>query len=210
MVTADSPKEVQSSRKVSGSSNDVAVGVTGHRALANLAGLATGVDTALSEIFKSFPTKKLTVISSLAEGADRLVARIAVEQFGARLLVVLPLAQADYEQDFVSPDSKHEFRDLFDRASEVVQLSCDEARELAYEAAGREMLTRSDALIAVWDGELARGRGGTGAVVEDARRHGLPIAWVHAGNSDERTTQPTSAGAEQGLVTFENFPENSP
>ena len=41
------------------------------------------------------------------------------------------------------------------------------------------MADRCDALIAVWDGEKSRGRGGTAEIVGYAQEKGVPIAWVH-------------------------------
>jgi hypothetical protein len=41
--------------------------------------------------------------------------------------------------------------------------------EDAYEAAGRWIATESEVLIAVWDGQPARGRGGTADTVSYAR-----------------------------------------
>jgi hypothetical protein len=38
---------------------------------------------------------------------------------------------------------------------------------------------RCDAIIAVWDGEKSRGRGGTAEIVGYAQEQGVPIAWVH-------------------------------
>ena len=60
-------------------------------------------------------------------------------------------------------------------------------------------------LIAVWDGQDGQGQGGTATVVAKARELGLPIAWVHAGNRKPGTLEPTSLGAEQGSVSYENF-----
>jgi hypothetical protein len=41
------------------------------------------------------------------------------------------------------------------------------------------VVDRCDALIAVWDGEKSRGRGGTAEIVGYAQEQGVPIAWVH-------------------------------
>ena len=49
---------------------------------------------------------------------------------------------------------------------------------VAYEAVGRAVLNQSDLLLAVWDGEPEQGRGGTGAVVEEALQRGIPVVWV--------------------------------
>jgi hypothetical protein len=119
---------------------------------------------------------------------------------------VLPLERRDYEQDFRTEESRREFTHLLDRAAKIITVPPTESREAAYEAAGRYVVGRADVLIAVWDGEAGQGRGGTGGVVADARRHGLPLAWVHAGNRHPGTLEPTTLGATQGTVTYERLP----
>jgi len=128
----------------------------------------------------------LRVVSSLAEGADRLVAREArallPEGVDVELVCPLPFAREEYARDF-SPDGRREFEALL-AGSFVFEL--DGSREggkadEAYEAAGRAMLDTSDILIAVWDGQGARGRGGTGQIVAEAARRGRPVVWVHVG-----------------------------
>ncbi len=188
------------------SSRQLAVGVTGHRFLAELDRIIAGIDEALTHIEHAFPARTLKVVSSLAEGADRLVAQRALAMPGTVLEVVLPLAPDDYERDFITQDSREEFRRLLKQAAHVVSMPPASSRAMAYEAAGRYILDRSEALIAVWDGKEAQGQGGTGAVVAEARRRRLPIAWVHAGNRVEGTDIATSLGNDQGTVTLEGFP----
>jgi len=72
------------------------------------------------------------------------------------------------------------------------------------------VLDRCDLLLAIWDGLAAQRQGGTGAIVAEARRRGLPLAWVHAGNRKPGTTEPTTLGDQQGTVTYERFPTSSP
>lgn len=181
-----------------------AVGVTGHRFLMELDKIHAGVQEALDWIERQFPGEPLTALSALAEGADRIVTYHALARPGGRLVVALPLPQADYLTDFRSAESKAEFLDLLGRADEVITLPPAPVRVAAYEAAGLYILDHCDVLLAVWDGKAAQGQAGTGAMVAQARRRGLPIAWVHAGNRKPGTDEPTSLGAEQGVVTVED------
>ena len=181
----------------------VAIGVTGHRTLAEFDRITAGVAEALRHIEQTFPGQPLTVISSLAEGADRLVVHQALTHPKARLVVPLPLPQSDYLADFASAESKAEFLRLLGKADEVIELPPVPTRDEAYEAAGNYVLEHCDVLIAIWDGQDAQGQGGTGAIVARARQRGLSIAWVHAGNRNPGTQEPTSLGDEQGKVTFE-------
>ena len=87
----------------------------------------------------------------------------------------------EYAEDFKTEESKEEFRCLLARArsGDVWQAPAGLERDEAYERAGHYVVDRCDALIAVWDGEKSRGRGGTGDIVGYAQEHGVPIAWVH-------------------------------
>lgn len=51
------------------------VAVTGHRVLNDADRVAAGVDGALDEIARAYPGRSIQLVSSLAEGADRLVSR---------------------------------------------------------------------------------------------------------------------------------------
>jgi len=183
----------------------IRIGVTGHRILAEIERIQGGVEEALCRIDRLFGGKPMTCISSLAEGADRIVARQVLMRSGARLIVALPLPESEYIDDFVSIESRAEFSNLFHRADEVAQIPSTATREQAYEAAGKYVVANSDVLIAIWDGGSARGRSGTGEMVALARERGIPLAWVHAGNRDPETRRPRTLGESQGLVSFENF-----
>jgi len=94
--------------------------VTGHRDVPDEEAVAVRVREALARIRELRPASDatpvaLTVVSSLAEGADRLVAR-EVLAAGGELEVPLPLAVDDYELDFETETSRAEFRQLLERA----------------------------------------------------------------------------------------------
>jgi len=75
----------------------------------------------------------------------------------------------------------------------------------ACEAAGRQVLATSDALLAIWDGKAVHGQGGTAAVVERARLRRLPFLWVQAGNRIPGIVVATQLGATQGSLTIERL-----
>ena len=159
------------------------IGVTGHRRINDLASLVPAVREALRGLTELLPgflgsEPVLVVVSALAEGADRLVAEEVLAEEGSRLEAALPLRREDYLDDFEQEVSKEEFLGFLDRASEIWQAPAGVSREEAYERAGRYVVDRSDAVVAIWDGEPTGGRGGTAAIVAYARKLGVPLAWV--------------------------------
>ncbi len=161
----------------------VRVGVTGHRTVPDDPRLAERVADTLARIRELAQDHgdgpvHFTVVSALAEGADRLVAQTVLREPGGRLHAVLPLARAEYLTDFAGAASHDAFLALLDAAHRVSILPPFASRETAYEAGGRRVVQEADALIALWDGMPARGRGGTAEIVALARRCGLPLFWL--------------------------------
>ena len=169
------------------------VGVTGHRPN-RLTGsdptlLAAQIDLVLrrikdaaDEAAAGWPCTQppvCRVVSSLAEGADRLVARAALA-CGFALQAVLPLPEADYEQDFAAEGSLSEFRDLLRRAESVFELPSASPRAQAYLAAGELTLRQCDVLLVIWDGAPSAGIGGTAEIAARAAAAGLPAVCIHA------------------------------
>lgn len=185
------------------------VGVIGHRYLVEKEKLIRAVDQALTALRETFPAPTLAVISSLAEGSDRLVARRIINQRKARLWVPLPLPREEYLEDFSTPESRDDFGHLLNRADQVIQLPEAPDRNRAYLQAGNYILDHCDVLIAIWDGKSAQDRGGTGDFAVEARQRALPLVWIHAGNRIPGTEIPSSLGEEQGKITYINWPENS-
>jgi hypothetical protein len=159
------------------------IGVTGHREVDDPETLGRAIREALGRLNDFVAGSRgaelvPVVVSALAEGADRLVAEEVLAEKGARLEVALPLPREDYLDDFQQRGSKQEFQSLLERASDIWQAPAGLSREDAYERAGHYVVDRSDAVIALWDGEPARGRGGTAAIVAYARGRGVPLVWV--------------------------------
>jgi hypothetical protein len=154
-------------------------GATGHQALPEDA-LPYLIDEVRDAVGAYEPP--LSVASSLAAGADQLIAREVLRSGGA-LLAVVPAH--GYESTF-SPDDLSTYEALIAQADQVTRLDFPEPSERAFWAAGQAIVDRCDVLIAIWDGQPARGLGGTGDVVEYA---------VHAGK-EIRVIWPTGATRE--------------
>jgi hypothetical protein len=180
----------------------IRIGVTGHRALPGAKQIAARIreifNTRVWELFDrpiAFKERTVslsfTVLTCLAEGADRLVAQEALNSSDAVIEAVLPLMAEEYSRDFVSPESKREFAWLLEQASQVIEMELPRAdgsgeeRKAAYENAGRHVVDHCDLLIAVWDGKSSRGRGGTAEIAAYAREKNVPLIIVSSLNDHE-------------------------
>jgi cellulose biosynthesis protein BcsQ len=158
------------------------IGISGHRNIsAGHPGLTAASTAAIEYITRRLavtPGISLTVVSSLAEGADRIVTDQVLARDGARLEVVLPLAEDDYLSDFQSAESKADFTRLLtlDPRYDVVRTAM--SREHAYELAGRAVVDRSDVMIILWDEGPSGGRGGTAEILEYAQRWRRPVLLI--------------------------------
>jgi hypothetical protein len=121
---------------------------------------------------------EVRIVSALAEGADRVVARAGLDA-GFALDAIIPFAQDVYITDFTTQQSRGEFLSLLGNARVTMVLpgdrSSSDSADAGYEAAGLMTLRQSDMLIAIWDGKRASGRGGTGDIVQQAIDYGIPV-----------------------------------
>ncbi len=119
-----------------------------------------------------------TLLTPLAEGADRIVADAIAPLEGAIIIPVLPMPQADYEATFGSPDLVEDFQRRLGRyssAEHVPGASADP--DVAFPAVGRYVVEKCDLLIAIWNGEPGA-TGGTAEVVDHARSIGRPTVII--------------------------------
>ena len=99
------------------------VGITGHRDLRpeDVPALECRLREIFLELERSYPHTPIVLLSPLAEGADRLGARIALET-GCRLIAPLPMAVAEYKNDFGSAASGREFDELLAKTESWFEL----------------------------------------------------------------------------------------
>jgi hypothetical protein len=171
------------------------IGVTGHRDLrdedvARLEADVAGIIARLRlDYLADDDETPIIVLSALAEGADRLVARVALAQ-GARLIAPLPMPREEYRRDFepgLKPGNAAEFDELLAHAVaapviafthgnslEAVRTNSEKRAE-QYRAVGLFITQHSNALIAIWDGDEGNmATGGTAEVVKFTRE-GIPL-----------------------------------
>ncbi len=148
------------------------VGFTGHRQLTDPVGTTAAIRSALEDLRKEAPGEWIAQ-SSVAAGSDQLFVRTALE-LGLGWEALLPLPLTDFERDF-SPQEWAEVRALLDRAEHLEVVSEPGSREEAYLSGGFEIVNNCDLLLAVWDGQPARGKGGTADIVSYARAMRRPL-----------------------------------
>jgi hypothetical protein len=187
------------------------IGVTGHRDLRgeDREALETRVQDIFTEMRTRYPSTPLVLLSPLAEGADRLVARVALKN-GARLIVPLPMPRELYEIDFEAPTSRAEFNALLQQAEGCFALplhgtaeadicSPGEARNDRYALVGAYIAQHSQILVALWDGASANAVGGTAQIVR-FKLEGVPERYVPPDNA-RHPLDPAESGPVYHIVT---------
>ncbi|MCC9311072.1 hypothetical protein LN042_29075 [Kitasatospora sp. RB6PN24] len=144
------------------------VGITGHRGLkANVERKVRGLlDDAVSEL-----SGDLVGVSCIADGPDSWFAE-AVLEHGGQLEIVIP---AEQYRDSLPAEHYPMYDRLLRRASELHHTGMIESDSAAHMAGSEVLVGLVDELLAVWDGQPARGYGGTADVVAYAERCGVPV-----------------------------------
>lgn len=149
----------------------ISYGITGHQKAPKAAWEL--LDLRLSELLNDPP---FVAVSSLAVGADQRFALAALSR-GGELSVVLP--SLGYESSMETEEDRSRFQHLLAAAAKIEQLEYPRPSEEAYLSAGRRVVDLCDVLVAVWDGQPARGKGGTADAVNYAREMGkrVEVVW---------------------------------
>ncbi len=147
------------------------IAVTGHRTIHH----ASAIRKALGKFLSDLGLEEPILLTSLAEGADRLAAHEILRLSNARIRAVLPFSPEEYISDFQSSASRNEWNHLLSLADEIVVMPPRPTRTQAYLAAACHIVDKCDFLLAVWDGKPARGEGGTAEVVAYAREQKRPL-----------------------------------
>jgi hypothetical protein len=155
----------------------LAIGFTGHRALGDEARCG-------KMIFDFLERKKATAsglvygVSSIAAGADLLFAESCI-QLELPLCVLLPLQVEEFRKDFDEASWSRAER-VLSRAASVEVSNGNPSRDECYYECGIETVQQSRMLLALWNGEPARGLGGSEDVVAFAKGIGRPVVWLHS------------------------------
>ncbi len=161
-----------------GANSPFIVGVSGHRDLSadDLPRLRDAVAAFVEELKRHLPDTELRIIVGMAEGADLLVAREALDR-GVAVEAVLPMPLPRYAADFDAdtlvlleellrrPNVRRvELAPPFEPAADGARHSAAE-RDAIYANLMRTLVRRSSLLVALWDGRVSNLPGGTADTV---------------------------------------------
>ena len=153
------------------------VGFSGHRSVENPAGVARAITASLESLRREAPGEWLA-LSSVADGSDQMFVAQA-RALGLSWHAILPLPKAEFAKDF-SPADWSAVETMLTHAEHVRVITENGTRDDAYLDCGMETVNGADVLVAVWDGQPARGKGGTADVVEYAKSLGKPVIVIDA------------------------------
>jgi hypothetical protein len=146
-------------------------GISGHQELGDAATVAW-IRAALEDAVSRNPPQ--LGLTSLAAGCDQLFASVLLERqipFDA----IIPCRQ--YETTF-DDTTLRRYWELLAKARQQITLTFPSPSEQAFWTAGQQVVDGSDLLIAIWDGQEARGLGGTGDVVSYALDAGHAVLHI--------------------------------
>jgi hypothetical protein len=205
----------------------LAIGITGHRDIGIQTYTAFRIERSIEFIFltlsdalnkhltREFFSPKppsVTVASMGAAGADLLAMSVAARlRFDA--LYILPYSIDEFRRDFEASAYADIFEDLVVKESSRFELpGMRDEGPRSYERANSVILANSDVLIAVWDGERARGIGGTAEVVQQAFDLCIPIVVVDPNRPDDPSLLWKEMDDTQAKNVFDvvrrDFPKN--
>ena len=146
--------------------------ISGHRWLADIV-------TVTERCIPIFNTsrQKGTLLTGLAEGADQLIAEIALDS-DWRVEAILPMPLAEYEKDFTKPDALFHFRELLTRCHHIIEIPLATTvdndiqatstsrngviRQQQYRNLGRYLVEHAQTMLLLWDGDTTAPKpGGT-------------------------------------------------
>lgn len=181
----------------------VRIAVTGHRLnqlpdherpriRAEIAACLDNVEAAALEA--SGAPARFTLVSAIAEGADRYAADAALAK-GWRLVTPLPFDPERYEEDFADDASKEHFQRLLWASRRVAPVKAEAVAAIGgkaaeYAAVGRALIEQADLLLCVWNGLPPKGPGGTSEVAALMLEKGGLVLWISPSGAGVRLVGP--------------------
>jgi hypothetical protein len=142
------------------------VGLIGHRKLPaqEIDGLVAEFDVFIEGLLGSLEHTPILLLTSLAEGADRIALRSRFRE-SLTICAVLPFDVEDYRGDFQGAESLQDFEESLNSVDECVEPFASDSkttqRNLDYRKCANWISERSNILVAIWNGKFNDEPGGT-------------------------------------------------
>jgi len=153
--------------------NSKIIGITGHQEIPQEA--IPFIQHGIRTIINGFQSN-IVGVSSLATGADQLFAS-SILNVGGKLQAIIPCDK--YETTFSRLSDLEMFNYLLNSSEVVIKLNYKSPSEDAFFDAGCMVVDTSEILLAVWDGQIAKGKGGTADIVKyaNSKKKEVVIIW---------------------------------
>jgi len=159
----------------------IAIGFTGHRALNDESRSRIRILEFLQD-FKAKTSKTIYGVSSAAVGGDLVFAESCI-QTGIPVRILLPFSKDQFREDFDEPTWKRS-EAVMQQAISVEVIGGGQSAQESYYDCGIETVQQSQMLVALWNGNPARGLGGTAEIVDFAKEQARPLVWIHSVTDD--------------------------
>ena len=142
------------------------IGLIGHRKLPSqeLDGIVAEFDDFLAGLLGSFKHTPILLLTSLAEGADRIALHSRFRD-SLTICAVFPFEIEDYKSDFQGEHSLKNFEDSLNRVDQCIEAFSSDSkssqRNLDYRKCANWISDRSNILVAIWNGKFNDEPGGT-------------------------------------------------
>jgi uncharacterized membrane protein len=167
----------------------IIIGIAGPQKIEAKPGLIDAIHTAVEKITQMAPSLQstrlvLSVLSTLTEDSDLLVAGEILKIPGSMLEVIVPLREESPAAYLERSASIKQFENMFPETTRARELPAK-----TYARVGSYIVDECDVLLAFWDGKSTDEQRGLGEVIDYARRNGCPIIWINTRDQGQVTVE---------------------
>ena len=154
------------------------MGLAGHRELPDRVQAAEWIARELAVVLATLPGEAVG-ITSAAAGSD-LLFLAACRAAGLKTVVLLPFDRERFQEDFSDEDEWQRACQEMDAAWWCEVVPGGEIAPAVYHVVAREVLELADRMLVLWNGEPARGLGGTAESVQEATERGIAMRIINS------------------------------